>query len=203
MKIYQIWCGFDERHQGFLIDQPEQMLMEDYRRISTFKGTPKDPWVPPKVYSRYPKKLEPDFWSYEVASGAFAVRPETLDLVYPFLTLAGQLLPLPYKGREFSICNILEYIDALDEEKSEGWRITPEGRKYSPRYPFFIPSHLSQSTLFKISELPIHIYCWEETCEPEDEFKACVEANKLTGLTFELVWSEEDGIVIPDRRPKP
>lgn len=201
MNIYQVWCGFGNRFQGFLLDQPELLSAEQHHRISTFDGRPRTTWVPPRVYSRYPKKEEPDFWSFDVGSGAFAVRPEAVRLVYPFLAEAGELLPLPFKGREFLVCNILECVDALDEAKTEAWRIGPSGEKYAPKHPFFIPSHLSHSTLFKIPQLPINIYCLEESEVPEDEFKACVEANKLTGLTFELVWSEEHGIVYPDRKP--
>jgi hypothetical protein len=57
--------------------------------------------------------------------------------------------------------------------------------------PVFVPAHMQISSLFKIPERPFTIYCWEEDRDQETEFKACVEKNKLKGLEFELVWTDE------------
>jgi hypothetical protein len=59
--------------------------------------------------------------------------------------------------------------------------------------PAFLSSRFGEETLFKIPEdRATVIYCAEFTGDPDDgEFKAVVEHHKLTGLTFELVWTDE------------
>jgi len=70
----------------------------------------------------------------------------------------------------------------------------PGERGYITR-PFFLPDEVPASNIFKIPQVIDRIYTWEVDGNPEDEFKACVEANGLTGLYFEPVWSGEDGII--------
>ena len=106
------------------------------------------------------------------------------------MEMAGELLPIPYKGISFQVLNILRVWDCIDEDQSE-WLKRPDGSRICLLKPYFVPQHFEASPLFKIPELPRWIYCWEHNREPEEEFKACVEANKLTGLKFELVWSDE------------
>ena len=152
-------------------------------------------WSPPEMKSSYPLRPEPDFWSIEVNAGAFAAGDRAMEIASSFLVIAGQLLPLPYKEQELTICNILECVDCIDEDRSK-WHLHPtDRRRLSTKRPFFTTAEMPRSTLFKIPQAPMDIFVWEQTCEPADEFKACVEENKLTGLAFEPVWSEEEGII--------
>jgi hypothetical protein len=50
----------------------------------------------------------------------FAIRPEALDRdgLREYLASVGELLPLPYRGREFAVRNVTECIDALDPDAS-------------------------------------------------------------------------------------
>lgn len=160
-----------------------------------FKGQPIKEWTPPAMEVRYPKFPAPDFWTLDIRSGAFGATSHAVGYVEPFLLQAGQLLPLPIKGQVLTICHILECQHCIDEDKSE-WHLDPiDGRRLNPERPFFVADEIPESTLFKIPEKPFDICTWEENQDPEGEFKACVEANKLTGLQFEPMWSEDEGII--------
>ena len=145
-----------------------------------------DNWIPPKVYSYYASYPEPDIWDVD-GRGAFAVPPKVLDLLDPIPEMAGQLLPLPFKGQELTICHIRHCIDCVDEEKSE-WRISMAGNRVRILKPAFFPDCFQEPSLFKIPQLPDSIYCWEQAEDPEMEFRACVLEHKLKGLIFHLVW---------------
>jgi len=166
-----------------------------------FVGLPIRDWNPPEMWSQYPLHIAPDFWvgafwgAFAVGAKAFGIRDLEIILVG-----AGQLLPMPYQDQTLTICNILECVDCIDENKSE-WQMQAKTQKrLYPERPFFVPGQLPRSTLFKIHQHPSDIFTWEHHHEPECEFKACVEENKLTGLKFEPMWSDEEGI-IPYKRP--
>ena len=207
MKVYKIWYAIDRSSSVrnpycFLMLntdglKPEQLGLYKWERF-TFTGQPKDEasWNPPPMALMQPLRPAPDIW-YVVGSGAFGVGPKACDCLYSFLTRAGQLLPLVFREHNLQICNVLESAECVDEERSE-WYLDPRtNQRRNVRHPFFEPNKLPGSTLFKIPQMPQQIFVWEQTGEPDDEFKACVEANKLTGLVFELVWSEEQGIIHP------
>jgi hypothetical protein len=160
-----------------------------------FEGVPKTDWNPAPM-APYPKSLqEPDVWSF--FNGAFAVWTELLNKIpalEQILNRAGQLLPQPFKGKELTICNILECVDCIDEEKTLYAR--SDVRKGISR-PFFVKSALPKSTLFKIPQAPTDVFAWEDSSStnPETEFKACVEKHKLTSIYFRPVWSETEGVI--------
>jgi hypothetical protein len=167
-----------------------------------FKGLPFHEWNPPEMRSPYPLHIAPDFWRLGTGRGAFAAGPKALAIgsVNDILLAAGQLLPLPFNGQELMICNILECVDCIDEDKSE-WQLKAKTNiRLFPTRPFFEWDWIPRSTLFKIPQCPWDIFTWEHHYDPESEFKACVEANKLTGLKFEPMWSQEEGI-IPYKHP--
>jgi hypothetical protein len=51
---------------------------------------------------------------------------------------------------------------------------------------------MPESSIFKIPNRLADIYVAEGRYDPEDEFKARVEQNNLTGLLFEEVWRDEN-----------
>jgi hypothetical protein len=189
-----------EEYQVLRIDNRMFGSLEEYSKYTaarfTFAGVPIKDWSPPPMRSPYPKRAVPDFWHIS-AAGVFAVGPQALEIVRGFVAKAGQLLPLPHKNQELTICNVLECVICIDEECSK-WRFysaRPEER-VAIEIPFFITEKIPQSTLFKARHPQLFsMYAWEESCDPALEFKACVEQNKLTGLKFVPVWSEENGII--------
>lgn len=191
MKVFQVRKASDD-YRRLAIDQ-RGLSQEDIWKLGetlNCRGVPKQDWAPPRMHFGNPLKPEPDFWDCEIA-GAFAVHPRALGLMGMFLERAGQLLPVRYKDLELTLCNILEVYDCIDAERSE-WLTRPRtGEPYAVKKPYFVPQHFEASTLFKIPTRTLDIFCWECNRDPEEEFKACVEANKLTGLRFELIWSDE------------
>jgi len=211
MTVYKLWYSVDgtrnapyDRVQSLSIDFGK-MGMKDLKAMGLyewnfrFAGVPIKDWSPPLMRSLYPLRPEPDFWHVSTNSGAFAAGPRAMEVTQGFLDRAGQLLPLPYNGQELMICNILECVDCIDKERSE-WNLHPITKeRLSPSWPFFDEFYTPGSTLFKIPQDPTVIYVWELCHDPDSEFKACVEENKLTGFIFQPVWSSEQGIIKPKR----
>jgi hypothetical protein len=199
MKIYKIRTNTKYRrvalNRGKFGSSTEFV---QYRKTHLkFKGVPIKDWEAPDVKADYPAFPAPDFWSVFGGiggCGAFATGLKAIDYVEVILAKAGQLLYLPFQGETLTICNVLECQDCIDEDKSE-WYVTPDGRRGYPTRPFFLPDEVPGSNIFKIPQVIDDIYTWEVDGDPEDEFKACVEANGLTGLYFEPVWSDEEGII--------
>jgi hypothetical protein len=164
-------------------------------------GVPGTTWSPPQLHFGNPLKPEPDFWCCTVP-GVFAVHPRALPTIGIFIERAGKLLPVRYKNLKLTVCNILAVYDCVDPDRSEWFTMPDTGMRYAVKKPYFIPRHFEASTLFKIPTRELNIYCWESNQDPEEEFKACVEANELTGLQFELVWSDERPSRVARKRRK-
>jgi hypothetical protein len=174
-------------------DVYQYFLFEDPDAVDgvIFDGSPKrDTWSPPEVYSYQPRLREGDFWDFGLGGvgAAFAVRPEALETVEYHLSFAGELLPLPYQGREFVVANITECIDALDHDATT-WVHDERGKRHDVRAPVFRLDRLGWS-LFKVPETAItRIYCWQDDPEAAEQFKSCVEIEGLTGLRFKELYS--------------
>ena len=153
-------------------------------------GLPKTKWSPPPMHFGNPLKPEPDFWGCNI-DGAIVIHPRAQELLGMFLERAGEILPIKHKGVTYFALNILQVWDCVDEDKSEWYKSASTGERFRVKVPFFVPQHFEASTLFKIPTRETTIYCWEGNKDPEEEFKACVEKNKLTGLRFDLVWTDE------------
>ncbi len=191
MKVFKVQLATDN-YRYLTFDQrgmSKEALSKHFDALAC-KGVPKEHWSPPPMHFGNPLRPEPDFWEATVA-GAFAVHPRALDLVGMFFERAGQMLPIRFKHLELTVCNILQVYDCVDPERSEWLRMPRTGEPYAVNKPYFVPEHFEASTLFKIPTRELDIFCWESNRDPEEEFKACVEANRLTGLQFELAWSDE------------
>ena len=103
-----------------------------------------------------------------------------------FAEMAGQLLPLPFNGETLMALNILVCLDCLDNDASEWKQMRTTGNRLIVT-PCIRSDRLTTSTLFKSAHNACEIYCWENEADPEYEFKACVEANGITGLFFKEV----------------
>ncbi|MBN9689582.1 MAG: hypothetical protein J0M24_05035 [Verrucomicrobia bacterium] len=59
--------------------------------------------------------------------------------------------------------------------------------------PAFFGSRFGEESIFKIPEdRATALYCVERTGDADDgEFKAVVNASGLTGIEFDLVWTDE------------
>lgn len=165
-------------------------------------------WEPLNLYPEEVGRERGDF-AY-LLSCNFAVGEHALGILRPILEGACEFLPLaPYKGETYHLLNVLDVTDCLSHETTT-W-ISPRVDPSKPEateslksisideYSFDV-SKLPNSGLFRIPEeknvgeltvsglLPI-----------EQEFKATVEREGLTGLKFETIWSE-DGPRVPRKQ---
>ena len=183
MKIFEV-CLDVNKFQGFLWDT-DGVSVFPYPR---FVGTPIDrkTWPPGKVISLLPKGPKPDVWTVGLGSGAFAINLCAHPALEMFGEMAGELLPLPFNEETLSVFNILQCLDCLDEDATEWKQLVTTGQRRVVT-PCIRASRLTSSTLFKSAHNPFNFYCWENEADPEYEFKACVEANGISGLVFEEV----------------
>ena len=111
------------------------------------------------------------------------------------MEMSGEFLPIRVEGDkgEYWIYNITNTINVLDQKKSVWQKLGPGADDRMLKRPAFIPSRFGDETIFKIPEdRGTRMYCVESTGDPDDgDFKAVVESNSLTGLAFELIWSDE------------
>lgn len=166
---------------------------EEFHRLHStainFTGEPLGgKWVSPPLYSIYPRKPFPDIALLH--RGGLVAYPSAFDAVDMFLEIAGELIPLKFGDKELTVCNIIESVECLDDQKSQ-WQVLPSGNRLFLK-PYIDASLLPESTLFKIPQRPTSIYCWERHNDPEGEFKACYEKHKLKGLRFRLIQSSEE-----------
>jgi hypothetical protein len=177
-------------------DSFQYFMLEDASAADRyeFDGRPLlERWRAPAVSSYQPRLPEGDFWDFGLgAFGAtvFAVRPEALARpgVSEYLASVGELLPLPYRGRDFAVWNITECIDALDREASS-WLHYESGERFRVDVPRFRSDRLGWN-VFKIPEIPGSIFAWvDEKSERRQLFKHLVENEGLTGLVFRDLYS--------------
>lgn len=159
-------------------------------------GTSCAVWRPMEFYVFDPSAPKPDI--FDAPSLVFNQRARAL--LGPALESGGQLLPLTVEGVAGThyLYNCTTVVDALDPEHSIWWHYKERNRSRID-VPSFHPKRLKDATLFLLPprQLP-GLYVVERTGNPSDgEFKALVEHHALTGLRFDLLWSETDGPALP------
>jgi hypothetical protein len=116
-----------------------------------------------------------------LASGVLLCDKRALEFIQPLIAKSAEVLPLHSQEGNFYIVNITDVIDCLDHSASEFEYFRSGDIKRILRY-IFKSDCINGKPIFKIREKqrgPIYV---------SDEFKAHVESNKLTGLTFRKVW---------------
>ncbi len=182
MRVYRVRNDVN-RYQFFLPDHEK-----GGSDLYGMDGTPKaQTWSPPSVFILHPKHEAGDFYQYY--SNVLISSPRATAALRWHLERAGELLPLPYEGEVFTVLNVTECINVLDQEKTE-W-VYSEGRRLHIKKYAFHPRRFTETTLFKIPE----------TCKAEvlvvtgqsslGEFRDAVEQAGLRGLIFEELWSAE------------
>jgi hypothetical protein len=170
------------RFQYLLYDLPHPGL-----ELFQFNGTPRlDTWTKPPVYVYEPRLERPDIW-HIVTAAVLVASPPIIEMLEPFVSEAGELLPvqLTENGETLYALNILRDFDCLESTDADLSELR--------LYPNFMPHRLPESGLLKIPQVDTtHIFCLERDDDAES-FRARIERHGLTGLTFELVWSEVSG----------
>jgi hypothetical protein len=173
----------------------QYFLLEDASAADAydFDGRPLSHiWRPPAVFSYQPRLPEPDFWSLGLGAfgTVFAVSPEALDRpdLRQYLASVGELLPLPYEGRDFAVWNITECIDALDHDASE-WLRYDDGERFRVETPRFRLDRIGWN-VFKVPEIPSSIFAWtDDGTDRQQLFRYLVDDERLTGIVFSEIYS--------------
>jgi hypothetical protein len=143
----------------------------------------------------YEKSLLPRSDFEMIGPSAFICNERARDLAASALEPSGQFLPVRVEGEKgkYWIYNITNTINVVDQKKSRWVRL---GRGVGARMlekPAFKAERFGEESLFKIPEdRGASMYCLEITGDASDnEFKAIVEKEGLTGLSFNLMWTEK------------
>ena len=112
---------------------------------------------------------------------ALVCRPRAYELIGPMLEGSGEFLPLDLVGGErLWLFNVLQVVDALDEEASDLVRFPSSGRVMDIRRHVFFPDRVTQLTAFRTPQAR-SLFLGGEAVD------ALVDLG-LSGAKFELVW---------------
>lgn len=143
-------------------------------------------WRPLEFYVHNPKRARGNFLN--IGPGLFALDQTAREALLDLLEMCGELLPATIEGQDerVDILNVLECVNALDRKKS---RIEPTG--LVSKYVFHV-DRLSESSIFKIPQSSrAEILTYTGIKNPVDEFRFRYAESGLTGLKFDLLWSDQ------------
>ena len=150
-------------------------------------------WRTIEFYNATPTFPKPDF--YSAGAWAWIVSERILELAGEPLEMSGELLPVQIQGESgaFFLHNVTNTINVVNHEASSWESYGPKREFKKLIKPAFFAERFGEECLFKITEdAGTTIYCLERTGEADaGEFKAIVECNGLTGIDFQLVWSDD------------
>lgn len=145
-------------------------------------------WVPPSVYVLHPKLIAGNFYQYD--GSTLITDSNATEHLRDYLEMAGELLHLPHQEESYTLLNVLECINALDEERTHWIYGETTGAKIKIEQYHFHPNRFGESVLFKIPETSrAEVLLVEGMRDEEEEFRYIVEQNNLRGLLFEEIWS--------------
>ena len=185
MKIFKL--SFGSNDYEWL--QPLRPL--SYDEMHSFDGRShlKD-WKPIKVKKMEPDKDQPKNLPLGDApnlSFAPAFSRKAKDALYNLIKDDVEILNLDCNDGEYYCINIIKVLDVIDRKKSE-YKTFSDGKRIMRfiRYSFKENSIIEKANIFKI----IDHKCSNSPFVSE-EFKKCVEDNKLEGFVFEEIWDSE------------
>jgi hypothetical protein len=143
-------------------------------------------WPPIAVRRlRKPRKHLPenlcDFTAVAAAVDAPVLSSRAKQVVEPLLGDRAQWLPLAFDEQEYWLLNLLNIVDALDEERSVITRLPTNPNAITIDAYALRPEAVAQEWMFKIRKAPYDVLVTER-------FRSLVEDNGLTGLYFQPVW---------------
>ena len=195
MKVFQLKSDFN--FQSFYPYDPndsDSPQVRELLRADILMGqeTPRLPsWIPAHLYPDKPM-LERGNFAHLWGFGGFVADSRACEALRPILEQSCELLPfLPHEGEIFHKINVLTIIDCLDMRRTK-WRTNrATGKRLTEIEEYhFIPELLVEGGLFRLPKRGRTLLTVTGRAGQEDDFRAIVEREGLTGLKFEELWSE-------------
>jgi len=149
-------------------------------------------WKPLTFFIDNPLNRKADFFSF-IGSSAFACNKLATDKLMRFWSLSAELLPINLEdGTELFIVNVIDCVNALDQENVEYDYYDDGSRsnrilKYS-----FHKNRFHESSIFKIPETAkTQILTYVGVKTSEDEFYTAYNQSGLEGLVFKELYSTD------------
>ena len=164
----------------------------DYERLATMNGVSASAtWEPIEVTLHRQNRSElfasADFpWC---SKGVLVFRSAIIGFIEPAFPDFGEFLPLRCDEAELTLFNCTNVTDAFDVDHSELARYASTGRPHRVRRFGFRPWALRGADIFRIPQLTR-----VSTIFVSDRIRSLVSDHKLTGLEFELIWSEPNRV---------
>lgn len=158
----------------------------DYEVFASFDGTSRSAnWTP------VPMTLltEDEGRTFEesdmpwLGGHALVLRERAVEVLGPMLLGEGELLPLACDDAELWVLNVLQVIDALDEDRSKIVRFST-GRIMAIEEHSFRREPLENVTIFKIPQM------LRGSTFVNEDFVRLVQSSELRGADFKLVWED-------------
>jgi hypothetical protein len=197
MKVYELKI-IHSRGEG----RREFATVNDKRTDTKFtdhcgKGKPLPNWHELELFFDKPKDPKADVMGFGLE---FVFNQRACDLVGPILKGDGEILPVKMKGQpgQYYLYNCTRVIDVLDPKRSI-WEYYKQTQSCYIEVPAFRKNRFGKAKLFKYPlRGMVGIYVVERTGDYRDgELKALVEHHGITGLRFDLLWSDKDGPARP------
>jgi hypothetical protein len=110
--------------------------------------------------------------------------PKAVDALTDFLKTNGELLPIICDEERYFVYNVTRMIDALDEENCE-LKLFDDGDIMDILRFSFFPDRIGRTAVFKVPQ------CILTDVFVTEPFVERVQAVKLKGFKFRLVWSSD------------
>lgn len=181
MRVYRL--RFDVNNYQYFLPERE----EDWPTLYMDCSPRSNNWKPIPVYIYQPKLKRGNFYSY--TSGALITDPYATNILRTHFEKAGELLSLPYEEEVFTVLNVTECINCLDQDRTEWVYGKTTGERIKIKSYQFHLDRFSEFNIFKIPETcKAEILVVEGLKNPEDEFKYEVKSSGLQGLIFDMIW---------------
>ncbi len=193
MRIFRL--TFDSAYRSLKLADPSLLHTPVLQFDSTARATTWTPIALALADAQDSDKPEPNFWRVHGLPVSFACSARLAD--DPAIEWAGgEQLAVHYSNLPFILNNATEQscYDALDVACCE-WPSGIAGVGVPSKYAFRITSsglpRVGSPTIFTVPETCMsELYVYEYEGDPDEEFKAKVEEEGLTGLVFEKIWHE-------------
>ena len=166
----------------------------------------REKWRTPTLYFDRPLRPKPDF---PLLGIGFACNERAMGISRQLLDSSVEFLPAKVEGESqpYFVFNPIVVGDFLNREKTVFATPSNEMKEILKELiaagknlnlfvaPAFDPDKVRDLSVFRIQESNKEIYCVEDETNPSLGFKGIVEQNSLTGLRFDLAWTEATGAI--------